>query len=87
MKQRAPRAKPGELKVKWGCTADEPQGDLLCAYNAVPPGASRMLLSRLHMKDYDPLTLEWKKSLLDTLEEWGFDLETLKISIMYTSDS
>jgi len=79
--QRAARPKAKQLKLKWGALGDgEPE---LCVSwgEGIPRGAGRMLYSLLDRKSYCPLDKKFGKSPIEVLEEWGFDLETLKIEI------
>lgn len=81
MSKRAPRARAGQLKAKWGAMeGDAP--DLLYGWG---PGVSRsdahLLHNTLTAPRYSPFEKEWSSSFLEELEERGYDISTLTFSV------
>lgn len=76
-----PRAKFGEIKVKWGYTACEGEDFFACwGGQAGGKRASRLLLHALHDKPFAPNSNVQYPSLIESLEEAGYDTRTLVIS-------
>ena len=79
---RPARPKQGELKAKWA--RHEGSDDIVFSWgDDVPAGAGRMLYSVVNSKSYSQVSGKWEPSFLEVLENWGFDLKTLKISITH----
>lgn len=85
---RTPAAKPGEIKIVYGRLDRHNSPDLCVAWG---PGTDMKCTGRLIMNAITEKTLrpkfpgpgyEYEPSLVDELEARGFDIETLRISIM-----
>jgi hypothetical protein len=76
---RTPKAKPGQLKVAYGRQDKHNSPELIYAYDnsdrAAKGDAYNILYFFNHVKD------EHGKSLLEDLEQRGYDLTTLKLTI------
>jgi hypothetical protein len=77
----APRARVGQLKVKWGSIeGDNP--DLCYVWGeGIPKADAGLLHHTLGSPRYAPLTQEWDQSFLEELGARGYDISTLEISI------
>lgn len=87
---RAPKAKPGELKVQWGKIDRHTDVDVCYAWGE---GLNRRFgamahywfgSARIEMKDGKYV---FGRSFIEALDEAGFDLTTLKFSIQKKKDS
>lgn len=83
---RTPKAKPGQLVVAWGRVDRHSNPSVVYAYpDRDGKSDSRLLCDALEGERYQPTlsrpgyTVE--KSLLEELEERGYDLTTLRITI------
>lgn len=78
---REPKAKPGELKAQWGkLKYDTP--DLCYAWGDGCSKADSHLIHNVFSSGrFHPGSFEQDKSLLEELEERGYDLTTMKFSI------
>jgi len=78
---RAPKAKPGQIKVQWGKLPDD-NPDLCFAWgDGIPHPDVCLLQNALAGKHYSLIDKKWDIGLLEELERRGYDITTLKISI------
>jgi len=77
-----PRAKFGEIKIKWGYSAREGEDFFMC-YGGHIGGRrdSRLLFYTLTDRPFDRMTEKYRPSLMDELERRGYDTKTLVISV------
>jgi hypothetical protein len=78
---RAPRARAGQLKAKWGSIeGDSP--DLCYVWG---PGVARVDAALLHgalsMRQCMPLSMDFEPSFMEDLKARGYDISTLEISV------
>ncbi len=75
-----PRAKKGELKLKYGKI--DGQNDHVIAWgDGIPPCDRALLYHLVNSKSYSPVRNVWDDSFIEELEKRGYDLTTLQISI------
>lgn len=77
-----PRAKYGQIKLQWGYTRDDGEDTFMC-YGGHAGGKRdvRLVMSVLNEKRYSFLDKNFTPSLLQELEDRGYDIKTLKFSI------
>ena len=77
-----PRAKFGEIKVKWGYEKHSGE-DLFSCYGGHDDSRdhAKMMLDAISFSRYSKLYGEYKPSLLEELESRGYDITTLVFSI------
>jgi hypothetical protein len=78
---RAPRARDGQLKAKWGSIeGDSP--DLCYVWGSgIPRADARLLHDTLASPRFRPLSREWDMSFMEEMKDRGYDISTLEISI------
>lgn len=83
---RAPRARDGQLKAKWGSIeGDSP--DLCYVWGSgIPRADARLLHDTLASPRFRPLSQEWDMSFMEELKDRGYDISTLEISISRKAD-
>lgn len=83
-------AKDGQIKVGWGREPHETPDICYAWGNGVPKGDANMVMHALSSERLRPTLTgnpQWEKSILDELEERGYDLTTLKFSIQKKEQS
>ncbi|MCB1757520.1 MAG: hypothetical protein KDJ38_18505 [Gammaproteobacteria bacterium] len=78
---RTPKARPGQLKAQWGKLPEEAPDLVFCWGNGISRCDGSMLHSFLDGKRYNPIRKIYENSFLDELQERGYDITTLKISV------
>jgi hypothetical protein len=79
---RAPKAKPGELKVQWGKLPNEFCPDLTFSWGKGCHKADvNLLYYHLTGKRFWPGSYEHDPGLVEELEKRGYDITTLKFTI------
>jgi hypothetical protein len=77
-----PKARYGQIKIQWGYTKDDGEDTFMC-YGGHTGGRRdvRLVMSVLNEKRYSFLDNKFESSLLQELEDRGYDIKTLKFSI------
>ena len=78
---RAPRAKPGELKVQWGKLPQDSPDMIFCHGGGGANKRDSALLHWVLAGQRPNIRGGFDDSLFDELEKRGYDLTTLKFSI------
>lgn len=80
------KAKPGELKVQWGRVVRKDPLSLIYSWGAggTKDDAEKLmdLFQTTHVHQVNGQTVSTQKSLRQELEDRGYDVTTLKFSIM-----
>ncbi len=84
---RAARPKPGKVVVKWGALGDDNPELIVTSGGNTPCGSRRMIYWLLSRKNYNCIDKCFEASPLELLEEWGFDIKTLRFEIEHKNVS
>jgi hypothetical protein len=79
---RAPKTKDGELKIYYGKLPHNSPDIIYSRGNGVPRCDSSLLHLVLGSQRHNVIDDSWDISLFDELEKRGYDIETIKFSIM-----
>jgi hypothetical protein len=80
-KRRPTTAKPGELRIAWGCASRDHDPDICYLFgDGVPPCDAR-LLDNIFDSPRVLASGDYLPSLYDELKARGYDITTLKFSI------
>lgn len=77
-----PSAKFGQIKIQYGYSKHEGEDHFMC-YGGHENSRRdvRLLMSSINEKRYNRISGKYENSLMEELEERGYDLRTLKISV------
>lgn len=77
-----PKAKFGQIKVQYGYSRYDGEDHFMC-YGGHEGSRrdARLLMHAINEKRYCVHSKKYEKSLIEELEERGYDIKTLKISI------
>lgn len=83
---RSPRPKDGQIKCQYGKLPHDAPDICFVWGDGCRPEDARMLYNLITSKPFHPLDKTFGKSFLENLEERGYDIETLKISVEKKKD-
>lgn len=78
---REPKPKPNTLELKWGKLRHDHPDILVIWGEGCAKADSRLLLSALTSRTYDPGTYNASPGLIEELKTRGYDIETIRFSI------
>ncbi len=82
-----PRAREGQIKAQWGKLADCDPDIVLAWGDGASKSDAHLLHNLISSPRFIPFSNEWEKSFVKELEERGYDITTLKISVEKKRDS